>query len=84
MTSNAYDYGKPPVRQEGMPVWEQGPATPAEEIEMLNKQVSQLTRYRYIYNRLAVIANQGNLMVNHPEQGFVLIDDLEKYMMEPL
>lgn len=84
MTSNAYNYGKAPVKGEGMPVWEQGPRTPAEEIEMLNQQVKQLTRYRYIYNRLALIAREGNLMFNHPDQGFVLIDDLEKYMMEPL
>jgi hypothetical protein len=84
MTSNAYNYGKAPVKGEGMPVWEQGPRTPAEEIEMLNQQVSQLTRYRYIYNRLALIAREGNLMFNHPQQGFILVEDLETYMTEPL
>jgi hypothetical protein len=84
MTSNAYNYGKAPVKGEGMPVWEQGPRTPAEEIEMLNQQVSQLTRYRYIYNRLAIIAKEGNLMINRPVEGFVLVEDLETYMGEPL
>ena len=83
MTSNAYNYGKAPVKGEGMPVWEQGPRTPAEEIEMLNQQVKQLTRYRHIYNRLAQIASEGNLMINHPDQGFVLVEDLIAYMGEP-
>ena len=82
MTSNAYNYGKAPVKGEGMPVWEQGPRTPAEEIEMLNQQVRQLNRYRYIYNRLAQIAREGHLMFNHPQQGFILVEDLEQYMME--
>jgi hypothetical protein len=84
MTSNAYDYSKAPVREEGMPVWEQGPRTPAEEIAMLNQQISKLTRYRYVYNRLALIARDGNLMINRPVEGFVLVEDLENYMMEPL
>ena len=84
MTRKPFDFTKPPVREEGMPVWEQGPRTPAEEIEMLNQQVSQLTRYRYIYNRLALIAREGNLMFNHPQQGFILVEDLETYMVEPL
>ena len=84
MTSNAYNYGKAPVKGEGMPVWEQGPRTPAEEIEMLNQQVKQLTRYRYVYNRLAQIASEGNLLLNHPLLGFVLVEDLEEYMMEKL
>ena len=84
MTSNAYNYGKAPVREEGMPVWEQGPRTPAEEIEMLHAQVKKLMRYRYIYIRLAQIAREGHLMFNHPQQGFILVEDLEQYMMEKL
>lgn len=84
MTSNAYDYGKAPVKGEGMPVWEQGPRTPAEEIEMLNQQVKHLYRYRAVYRRLATIAREGNLMFNHPQQGFILVEDLETYMVEPL
>jgi hypothetical protein len=84
MTSNPYNYGNAPIKGEGMPVWEQGPKTPAEEIEMLNQQVKQLTRYRYVYNRLALIAKEGNLLLNHPVLGFVLVEDLEEYMMERL
>ena len=81
MTSNAYDYSKAPVREEGMQVEE--PSLEDQLVEQMG-QVKVLRRYRYIYNRLAVIAKEGNLMINHPDQGFVLIDDLEKYMMEPL
>jgi hypothetical protein len=84
MTSNPFNYGAAQAKSEGEPVWEEGPKTPEEEIEMLNQQVSQLTRYRYIYNRLALIAREGNLMFNHPQQGFILVEDLETYMTEPL
>ena len=82
MTSNAHNYGKAPVREEGAEVYEE-PSLEDQLVEQMG-QVKVLRRYRYIYNRLAVIAKEGNLMINHPEQGFVLIDDLEKYMMEPL
>ena len=84
MTSEPFDFTKPPVREEGMPAWDRGPRTPAEEIEMLHEQVKKLTRYRYIYNRLAQIAREGHLMFNHPQQGFILVEDLEQYMMEKL
>ncbi len=46
-------------------------------------QVKVLRRYRHIYNRLAQIASEGNLMINHPDQGFVLVEDLIAYMGEP-
>ena len=82
MTSKPFDFTKPP--EEGMPVWEQGPKTPAEEIEMLNQQVAHLQRFRYVGRRLRQIAKEGNLMINHPTQGFVLVEDLEQYMMEKL
>ena len=82
MTSNAHNYGKAPVREEGAEVYEE-PSLEDQLVEQMG-QVRVLGRYRYIYNRLAVIAKEGNLMINHPDQGFVLIDDLEKYMMEPL
>jgi hypothetical protein len=82
MTSNAHNYGKAPVREEGAEVYEE-PSLEDQLVEQMG-QVKVLRRYRYIYNRLAVIAKEGNLMINHPDQGFVLIDDLEKYMMEPL
>jgi hypothetical protein len=77
MTSNPHNYGKAPVEE---------PEEMSVEDHLVEQmgQVKVLRRYRYIYNRLAVIAKEGNLMINHPEQGFVLIDDLEKYMTEPL
>ena len=84
MTSKPFDFTKPPIREEGMPVWEQGPKTPAEEIEMLNQQVAHLQRFRYVGRRLRQIAKEGNLMINHPTQGFVLVEDLEQYMLEKL
>ena len=84
MTREPFDFTKPPVREEGMPVWDRGPRTPAEEIAMLHEQVKKLTRYRYIYIRLAQIAREGHLMLNHPQQGFILVEDLEQYMMEKL
>jgi len=83
MTSNPHNYSKAPVREEGAPITYEEPSLEDQLVEQMG-QVKVLRRYRYIYNRLAVIANQGNLMINHPEQGFVLIDDLEKYMTEPL
>lgn len=76
MTSNPHNYGKTPITYEE-------PSLEDQLVEQMG-QVKVLRRYRYIYNRLAIIAKEGNLMINHPEQGFVLIDDLEKYMTEPL
>jgi hypothetical protein len=84
MTSNPFNYGAAQVKGEGEPVWEQGPRSPEEEIEMLNEQIKHLRRYRIIYGRIARIASQGNLMINHPDKGFVLVEDLQEYMMEPL
>lgn len=84
MTSNPFKYGNVPVKGEGEPVWEQGPRSPEEEIEMLNRQVSHLRRYRYVYSRLATIARDGNLMINNPHHGFVLVEDLQEYMGEKL
>jgi alpha-L-fucosidase len=83
MTSNPHNYGKAPVREEGAPITYEEPSLEDQLVEQMG-QVKVLRRYRYIYNRLAVIAKEGNLMINHPDQGFVLIDDLEKYMTEPL
>ena len=81
MTSKPFDFTKPPIREEGMATEEM--SLEDQLVEQMG-QVKVLRRYRHIYNRLAVIAKEGNLMINHPDQGFVLIDDLEEYMMEPL
>ena len=81
MTSNAYDYGKAPVKGEGAAVYEE-PSLEDQLVEQM-AQVRVLTRYRYIYKRLAQLASEGNLMINHPDQGFVLVEDLIAYMGEP-
>lgn len=83
MTSNPYNYGKAPVKGEGMPITYEEPSLEDQLVEQMG-QVKELRRYRYIYNRLAVIAKEGNLMINHPDRGFVLVEDLEQYMMEKL
>lgn len=81
MTSKPFDFTKPPVKQEGAGVYEE-PSLEDQLVEQMG-QVRVLRRYRAIYNRLAQIASEGNLMINHPEQGFVLVEDLIAYMGEP-
>ena len=83
MTSNAHNYGKAPVREEGMPITYEEPSLEDQLVEQMG-QVKVLRRYRAIYIRLAQIAREGNLMINHPDRGFVLVEDLEQYMMEKL
>lgn len=84
MTSNAYDYGKAVPKGEGMPVWERSPSTFEEEIARLHQQVAHLQNFRWVGLRLRTIAKEGNLMINHPDLGFVLVEDLDQYMMERL
>jgi hypothetical protein len=63
----------------------EGPKEMSLEDQLVEQmgQVKVLRRYRHIYNRLAQIASEGNLMINHPDQGFVLVEDLIAYMGEP-
>lgn len=63
----------------------EGPEETSLEDQLVEQmgQVKVLRRYRHIYNRLAQIASEGNLMINHPDQGFVLVEDLIAYMGEP-
>jgi len=82
MTSNAHNYGKAPVREEGAEVYEE-PSLEDQLVEQMG-QVKVLRRYRYIYNRLAVIAKEGNLMINHPDQGFVINEDNIQTLKEVL
>lgn len=84
MTSKPFDFTKPPVKQEGMPVDREKPMTPTEKIIFLKETIHNLNRYRAVGLRLRQIAREGNLMINHPTQGFVLVEDLEQYMMERL
>lgn len=84
MTSNAYDYGKAVPKGEGMEVQAERELTPQEHIMLLQRRIEELNRYRAVGLRLRQIARQGNLMINHPTQGFVLVEDLEQYMMEKL
>lgn len=83
MTSNAYDYSKAPVKGEGMLVEEPEEMSLEDQLVEQMAQVKALRRYRYIYSRLAQIAREGNLMINHPDKGFVLVEDLMAYMGEP-
>jgi hypothetical protein len=82
MTSNPHNYGKAPVREEGAPITYEEPSLEDQLIEAMN-EAKVLQRYRYIYDRLATIAEEGNLMINHPQQGFVLVEDLIWYIGEP-
>lgn len=82
MTSNPFDYSAAIPKREGAEVYEE-PSLEDQLVEQMG-QVRVLRRYRAIYNRLAQIAKEGNLMINHPDKGFVLVDDLEQYMMEKL
>ena len=82
MTSNPHNYGKAPVREEGAPITYEEPSLEDQLVEQMG-QVRVLQRYRYIYDRLATIAEEGNLMINHPQQGFVLVEDLIWYIGEP-
>ena len=82
MTSNPHNYGKAPVREEGAPITYEEPSLEDQLVEQM-EQVRVLQRYRYIYDRLATIAEEGNLMINHPQQGFVLVEDLIWYIGEP-
>ena len=83
MTSKPFDYGKAPVKGEGMLVEESEEMSLEDQLVEQMGQVKVLRRYRHIYNRLAQIASEGNLMINHPDQGFVLVEDLIAYMGEP-
>lgn len=84
MTSKPFDFTKPPIKEEGMPVNVETPMTPTEKIKFLRMKIGELDRYRAVGLRLRQIAKEGNLMINHPDQGFVLVEDLEQYMMEKL
>jgi len=75
MTSDPHNYGKAPITYEE-------PSLEDQLIEAMN-EAKVLQRYRYIYDRLATIAEEGNLMINHPQQGFVLVEDLIWYIGEP-
>jgi hypothetical protein len=82
MTSNPHNYGKAPVREEGAPITYEEQSLEDQLIDAIN-EAKVLQRYRYIYDRLATIAEEGNLMINHPQQGFVLVEDLIWYIGEP-
>jgi len=82
MTNKPFDFTKPPVREEGAPITYEEQSLEDQLIDAMN-EAKVLQRYRYIYDRLATIAEEGNLMINHPQQGFVLVEDLIWYIGEP-
>jgi hypothetical protein len=81
---NMFDYGKAVPKGEGVAVGIEKPMTPTEKIAFLKETIHSLQRYRAVGLRLRTIAKEGNLMINHPDKGFVLVEDLEQYMMERL
>ena len=83
MTSKPFDFTKPPVREEGILAEKFEEMSLEDQLVEQMGQVKVLRRYRHIYDRLAQIASEGNLMINHPTQGFVLVEDLIAYMGEP-
>lgn len=84
MENDIFDYSAALPKREGMSVDMEKPMTPTEKIQFLKETINSLQKYRAVGLRLRQIARQGNLMINHPTQGFVLVEDLEQYMMEKL
>lgn len=84
MENDIFDYSAALPKREGMEVQEERVMTPTERIKYLQEKIQELSRYRYVGLRLRTIAKEGNLMINHPDKGFVLVEDLEQYMMEKL
>ena len=84
MTSNPFDYSAALPKREGMSIDMESPMTPTEKIRFLKGKIEDLNRYRAVGLRLRTIAKEGNLMINHPDRGFVLVEDLDQYMMEKL
>lgn len=79
-----FNFGAVPVKGEGEPAMAERELSTEEELKALREEVRALHRYRAIYRRLTRIALDGNLMFNHPQQGFVLVEDLPTYMGEKL
>jgi len=84
MTSKPFDYGAAQAKAEGERIVDEATMSIEDQLTYVLGQLKDLRRYRYIYRRLAQIAGEGNLMVNNPYHGFVLVEDLEKFMGEPL
>ena len=84
MTSNQFNYGAAVPKAEGTAVQEEREISPEERITFLMTEIEKLRKFRYVGRRLRQIAKEGNLMINHPTQGFVLVEDLEQYMLEKL
>lgn len=84
MENDTFDYSAAIPKRKGMSVDMEKPMTPTERINFLREKIKELDRYRAVGLRLRQIAKEGHLMINHPTQGFVLVEDLEQYMMEKL
>ena len=82
MTSNPFKYGNVPVKGEGERIVDEAEMTIEDQLAYAVEQLKILRRYRFTYRRLAQIASEGNLMINNPHHGFVLVEDLEQYMGE--
>lgn len=84
MTSNPFNYGSAPIKGEGERIVDKSTMTIEEQLTYALGQLNELRHFRFVCRRLAQIAKEGNLMINNPHHGFVLVEDLEQYMGEKL
>jgi hypothetical protein len=84
MTSNPFNYGAAQAKAEGERIVDEATMTIEEQLAYALGQLRELRHYRYVCRRLEQIAREGNLMINHPQQGFMLVEDLQEYMGEKL
>jgi hypothetical protein len=83
MTSNPFNYGAAQAKAEGERIVGEAAMTIEEQLTYALGQLKELRRFRFVCRRLEQIAREGNLMINHPQQGFMLVEDLQEYMGEP-
>ena len=84
MTSNPFNYGAAPIKGEGERIVDKSTMTIEEQLTYALGQIKELRHFRFVCRRLEQIAREGNLMINHPQQGFMLVEDLQEYMGEKL
>jgi len=84
MTSKTFNYGAAPIKGEGERIVDEATMSIEEQLTYALGQLKELRHFRFVCRRLEQSAREGNLMINHPQQGFVLVEDLEQYMGEKL
>ena len=77
---NYHDFGKAPVKAEGMSVdYDYRPRTPEETIKHLQERLVELRKIERRYVRIKNLARQGRLMIANAD-GFTLVEDLDEYL----